>query len=82
MQSTTLLQQLRELVNNLVKVHPKAPCGYQDYLLVTRNYLLANQLSFATYVKRVSFFSYFLHCFLVMSECCIVIVAVLVVFKR
>lgn len=55
MQSTTLLQQLRELVNNLVKVHPKAPCGYQDYLLVTRNYLLANQLSFATYVKRVSF---------------------------
>ncbi|CAH8541337.1 unnamed protein product [Schistosoma rodhaini] len=47
-----LNKNLRELVNNLVKVHPKAPCGYQDYLLVTRNYLLANQLSFATYVKR------------------------------
>ncbi|CAH8612358.1 unnamed protein product [Heterobilharzia americana] len=45
--------ELRELVNNLVKVHPKAPCGYQDYLLVTRNYLLANQPSLATYVKRV-----------------------------
>ncbi|CAH8874945.1 unnamed protein product [Trichobilharzia szidati] len=44
---------LRELVKNLVKVHPKAPCGYQDYLLVTRNYLLANQPSFATYMKRL-----------------------------
>ncbi|CAH8641703.1 unnamed protein product [Heterobilharzia americana] len=48
-----LNKSLRELVNNLVKVHPKAPCGYQDYLLVTRNYLLANQPSLATYVKRV-----------------------------
>ncbi|TNN06190.1 Ankyrin repeat domain-containing protein, partial [Schistosoma japonicum] len=47
-----LSKSLRELVDNLVKVHPKAPCGYQDYLLVTRNYLLANQLSLATYVKR------------------------------
>nr|CAH8875240.1 unnamed protein product [Trichobilharzia regenti] len=44
---------LRELVKNLVKVHPKAPCGYQDYLLVTRNYLLAGQPSFATYMKRL-----------------------------
>ncbi|THD20441.1 Ankyrin repeat domain containing protein 11 [Fasciola hepatica] len=36
-------RKLRELINNLVEVHPKAPCGYPDYLLVTRNYLLASQ---------------------------------------
>ncbi|CAH8506990.1 unnamed protein product, partial [Schistosoma turkestanicum] len=47
-----LNKNLREIINNLVKVYPKAPCGYQDYLLVTRNYLLANQLSLATYMRR------------------------------
>ncbi|TGZ73194.1 hypothetical protein CRM22_001656 [Opisthorchis felineus] len=34
-------KKLRELINNLVEVHPKAPCAYQQYLLVSRNYLLA-----------------------------------------
>ncbi|VDP70972.1 unnamed protein product [Echinostoma caproni] len=41
--SAAIQRKLRELVNNLVEVHPKSPCGYSDYLLVTRNYLLASQ---------------------------------------
>ncbi|CAL8069873.1 unnamed protein product [Calicophoron daubneyi] len=46
-----LQKQLRELINNLVEVHPKAPYGYQDYLLVSRNYLLASHTP--TLVKRL-----------------------------
>ncbi|VDM17057.1 unnamed protein product [Hydatigera taeniaeformis] len=33
--------QLSELIGKLVELQPKEPTGYQDYLLVTRDYLLA-----------------------------------------
>lgn len=39
--AAALQKKLRELVNSLVEVHPKAPSAYEQYLLVSRNYLLA-----------------------------------------
>ncbi|KAF5400242.1 Ankyrin repeat domain-containing protein 12 [Paragonimus heterotremus] len=41
--AAALQKKLKELVNNLVEVHPKAPCAFEQYLLVSRNYLLANE---------------------------------------
>ncbi|VDD76855.1 unnamed protein product [Mesocestoides corti] len=42
--ASELNRGLTELIGKLVELQPKEPTGYQDYLLVTRGYLLADRI--------------------------------------